>query len=186
MTIELKAENLNSRIPAMAQLLRPLRKGEVACQFCALKRNGGRVIAAHSGNQSNASDYREWWFSSFVPFLWCQYFELWKPDERQYIWSLDRAYLHIKRISQDSAGQDLIMVHCDPADDEKHKQGPHLHFEATYEEVLRRSHFPLNLSELERVLSSLEALTEALSTAVQVVVKEVIGRYEDDCKVSAH
>jgi hypothetical protein len=178
MAVEIPARQLSTREQVIARLLAPLRKEHVPCQFYAHKRGGGKVVAAHAGDAPD-SDYRTWSFRTFAPRLRCRYFELWKPAQGDSVWYLDRAYLTLFKIGDHPTDkeQELVLLHCDPCDDSEIKRGPHVHFEATPEEHLRRAHFPLNREHLEQVLQSSDSLTGAFRSAIEIVVAEIVERY---------
>lgn len=179
--IQINDRDLRKRIREIQDFLPPLRAGkQVPCQFYQYSVSGGRVIAAHGGDPSG-SDYLEWKFRSFAKPIWCQYYEIWKPKNNNFL-HLIRAYLHIYQSDPTSHSlKEILCIHCDPDDESDEpirtfKQGPHLHVKAA-REPLPKCHFPLNLDNLNRVLSSRRSLTQAFEQAINVVCKEVLKRY---------
>jgi len=173
--------NIYSRQNPIRKLLRPLRKAQdVGCSLGLGKYGGGKVVAAHDGSVPGG-DPREWFFRTFAPGVWGQYFELWKPFDGDRRLLLDRAYFHVFTYDNERTHlRQLLSIHCDPASSDKlplrtYKIGPHLHVVAA-EKPLPRSHFPLNLGHLDEVLSSLNSLTKAMQSAVRVISDEVLKR----------
>ena len=178
--IQIQIEDFSSRVAIIRDILKPLRDAEVACEIRKGKFEGGKVIAAHSGNTAG-KDYRDLMFPSRARSIRCQYFELWKPKEGSRQLFLEKAYLTIKRRNTTTHGFDeLIALHCDPNNTDngllkKFKQGPHLHV-SVLDDPLPKCHFPLNYSQLDLVLTSPETLTDALRNAIMIITEEVIVR----------
>jgi hypothetical protein len=127
----------------------------------------------------------EWRFTTFVPSLRAAYRERWVPtDERGKSYYLQQGYLHL--FYQSGRGEDeeeVLALHCDPneSDDQPHvlyKRGPHIHVVAA-PQPLPHSHFALNLSSLDTVLSSIDNLHRAFSGAVLMLQEQVLHVYRD-------
>lgn len=182
-SIEIETNQLNQRTRLVQKLLLPLRRPSlpVACKVLRQQIMGCKVIAAHDGVRSD--DFNGLYFRTFVQNVWSQYHELWRPMSKQEKLCLERAYLNIFIINSNTHNFDkLISIHCDPYEegDEpfcSYKRGPHLHVQKA-EYPLPKCHFPLNLSELEKILSSADNITEALKNAVHIVQNEVLMRYK--------
>jgi len=183
-SLEIQISQLDARLQVIKTLLMPLRQRgiPVACQICRRQYNGCKVIAAHEGIK-DAENFEQWNFRTFAPDIWSQYYEFWKPFDGYSKLNLYRAYLNILILNRETHGFDkLVSVHCDPCEegDEPHrsyKRGPHLHVQRA-EDPIPKCHFPLNLTELNRVLSSVDNITDALKSAVQILSDEVVSRYQ--------
>ncbi|MFA4974268.1 MAG: hypothetical protein WC683_16800 [bacterium] len=184
--VVLAAEKLTHRPNLLQKLLGRLRSAGkqpvLAVQFVKQKADGGRAIAAHEGNAST-TDYRDWRFRTAARDVWGQYFEIWKPlGSRQDEWYLHQAYLHLFRTEMPSHSLiEFLALHSDPNDETdepvgSYKRGPHLHVTQS-SEPLPHCHFPLNLGQLDQVLSSVDDLTLALESAIGVIAHDVLGRF---------
>jgi hypothetical protein len=120
------------------------------------------------------------------------YQESWCPvNEKRKRYYLEKAYLHLyltTLTAGDAAEKEILALHCDPneADEppgwkglvhSKYKRGPHLHV-STAEQPMPHSHFALNACHLGSVLISVESLTNAMATAVQMLEDQVLRLYE--------
>lgn len=183
--ISININNLHSRQSSIRRLLRPLRrdkKRDVGCKIAGGKHFGGKIVAAHDGSPSD--DPLNWYFKTFIEGIWGQYFELWKPYNNDAKLLLERAYLHIFKIGTKRGSlKEFLFVHCDPNTKEeeplaKYKKGPHLHVKAA-DEPLPKSHFALNMGNLDEVLTSLNSLTKAIEGAVRIISDEVLKRCQE-------
>lgn len=181
-TIVIDLDQLNPRVTVVRSILQPLKRGRpVPCAMPPHQYQGGKFIAAHDGGKLGDHP-RDWNFRTFAHNIWCQYFELWKPNDTHSQWSLDKAYLTLLAMNREQRKlEELICVHCDPdATDEEplrtFKRGPHLH---VVKSPLAKSHFPLNLGHLDAVLFSVDSLTSALQGAIAVLAEEVVKRYKE-------
>jgi len=170
-SIEINVNQLYSRVNFVRDLLIPLREQNlpVACgisrhQFC-----GCKVIAAHDGAPNNIN-FTEMYFKTFATDISGQYYELWKPIDQQEKLCLDRAYLNISLVNRSTHKYDkLVSIHCDPYEENNnksclYKRGPHLHVQKA-DHPIPKCHFPLNFSELDNILSSIDNITEALKNS---------------------
>lgn len=183
-SLQIEIGKLSSRARDIQGLLAPLREHGVAvgCQICRQQYHGCKVIAAHEGIKI-AENFDQWNFRTFAPEIWSQYYEFWKPSDGYSKLILYRAYLNILFLNRETHGFDkLVSVHCDPCEsgsdyESFYKRGPHLHVQRA-EPPIPKCHFPLNLTELDRVLSSIDNITDALKSAVQILSDEVVRRYQ--------
>ena len=158
-SIEIEVDNLHNRTVNVQQLLTPLRGRlpVVACTICKKPSHGCKVVAAHDGAK-DFENFEKWQFKTFARDILCQYYEFWKPINGHKILCLNRAYLNIFQTNRVTHTFDKVLsIHCDPYEegDEPqtlYKQGPHLHVQKA-EQPIPKCHFPLNLSELENILS---------------------------------
>lgn len=184
-SIEINIDQLNQRVRFVRELLIPLRKQNlpVACDIGRHQFYGCKVIAAHDGAPNN-TNFREMYFKTFATDISGQYYELWKPMGKQEKLCLNRAYLNVYIINRNTHKYDkLVSIHCDPYEGNDkvsclYKRGPHLHVQKA-EHPIPKCHFPLNFSELDNVLSSINNITEALKNAIKIVQDEVLIRYQN-------
>ena len=140
------------------------------------------VLGTHDGSRPG-TDYRDWRFSTSVETLQGMYFEQWRPGQEGSL-KLIKAYLSIYKLkSVRSVGfeREILCLHCDPAEpvDTAHsdyKRGPHIHVVAA-EHPLSHAHFALNRTDLASTLESVDTLTGALLSAVQMIKEEVLDEY---------
>ena len=157
---QIRINELVNRVQDIIALLAPLRQTglSVACNICRYQYFGCKVVAAHEGFK-NAENFNDWYFRTFVGQIWCQYYELWKPFNGFSKLTLNRAYLNVVIENKETRSFDkLVSIHCEPyyiADtrQSRYKRGPHLHVQKA-ENPIPKCHFPLNLAELDKVLSS--------------------------------
>lgn len=174
----LTQEDLIKRAPKLRKLLRPLYHMNGGPPAMTLtKKNEYYLGAADTGYQDKL-DHRQWRFKTLNKSFYAEYFERWIYKEAKDIWRLERAYLHIKKIIDHNNLIDYLALHCDPLimKDENHyiyKVGPHLHIECA-EYPIPKSHFALFLIDIEKILASVDDLTEALSTAIQMIKEQVL------------
>lgn len=182
-SIEIEVDSLNNRTVNIQQLLSPLRKNLpiVACSICLRQSHGCKVVAAHDGAK-NFEHYDQWQFKTFARDIKCQYYEFWKPFNGHKTLCLNRAYLNL--LQKNMATKEyvkLMSIHCDPYEEgaepqSSYKQGPHLHVQKA-EQPIPKCHFPLNLTELENILSSIDNITVALKTSIEIICNELLSRY---------
>lgn len=184
-SLEIDFDELRSnRLRVVQQLLVPLRQAGIAvgCHICRYQHAGCKVIVAHEGTEG-VEYFSEFYFQTFAPDIWSQYYELWRPFDGYSRLRLYRAYLNIVMANREThAFNKLVSVHCDPCEEgdepqRSYKRGPHLHVERA-QDPIPKCHFPLNLTELNRVLSSVGNITDALKSAVQIISDEVVSRYQ--------
>ena len=175
--VELTEAELKARSRRVARLLRPLSSGgKVTCSSVPSPDGQGRVVGGHDGSIAGVP-YRDWYFRSSTKDIECQYFEIWRPRLDGLSWFLDRAYFHLVFVNTSLRQRDqIICVHTDPVDAADYKRGPHLHV-VNAAEPIPKCHFPLNLSDLNKVLESCESLTKAIESALKIVRIEVITAY---------
>ena len=183
-TILLSADRLRTgRIREVQTLLQPFRERglPVPCQFVSVPGTSAKLIAANI-RTSNAYDYKQWWFPTWVSNIYAQYYEAWSQADAGRKYGLERCYLSLARLGAPDRGyESIVCVHCDPTCAEPEplrsfKSGPHLHVELA-EPPLPKCHFPLNLAQLGEVLSSAETVTRAMGSAVRVITDEVMRQY---------
>ena len=181
--IVIEISQLAKRVAAVRKLLSPLRGRIVPCLLRpAPHRYGeGQILAACQKMETGIS-FEEWQFDTLAKNFWCQYYELWRPISQTDKRFLERIYLNILHLNSDHDFEKVISIHCDP--DEKgpepqssYKRGPHLHIQKS-ESPLNRCHFPLNYSHLKMVLSSIDNVTSAFNDAIQILLHEVLSKYQ--------
>lgn len=181
---QIRINELGNRVQDIRALLAPLRQTgvPVACNICRQQYNGCKVIGAHEGLK-NVENFDDWYFRTFASHIWCQYHELWKPFNGYSKLSLNRAYLNVVIENKETRAFDkLVSIHCEPyligdTRQSRYKRGPHLHVQKA-ENPIPKCHFPLNLAELNKVLSSTDNITDALKSSVQIICDEVLTRYQ--------
>src|SRR5262245_13939399 len=119
-TITLAVEEVrSSRLAVIADVLYPLRDGQVPCQRYRVTVDRGWVLAAHSGGSLVNSHYDYWRFRTMARNIDCQYYEHWKfvlPDETSMF--LNRAYLHLYQIDRSThTSEQMLCIHTDPDDE---------------------------------------------------------------------
>jgi len=177
--IVINEDELRRRTRAVQNLLRTLARNAVPCQFARGLYNGGKVIAAHDGNNLQ-EHYRAWKFRTINPKVWCSYHELWKPISGKQDWFLYQSYLSLFMHAEDFHLKEIICLHCDPQEEQnRFKKGPHLHIVAA-EHPISRSHFPLNYSHLDEILSDCHSLMDAIGNGVQILRNEVVEKYPNN------
>jgi hypothetical protein len=182
--LQIPVAQIEMRSRKVSKLLLPLRPSKipVGCKTCPQPFRGCKVIAAHDGTKSVES-FGDWYFKTFAPDIVCQYYELWQPFRNDSKLHLFRAYLNLSLVNRsDYKFEKLLSIHCDPCEDNsnaigRYKRGPHLHVQKA-EYPIPECHFPLNFTELDRVLSSVDSVTEALANAIEIVRTEVLLRYK--------
>lgn len=138
-----------------------------------------RYIGLCDSVYQDVTDHRKWRFKSYNKLFYIEYFERWMVEED--LWYLERAYLHLKKIKSHNEMEDFLALHCDPLiekteDHYKFKIGPHLHIECA-DYPLPKSHFALNLTDLDKVLSSTVCLTKAIESALELIKDQVLELY---------
>ena len=186
-SIQIDITELSGRPTDIEGLLRPLlvnpdsrrSPGYLQCQRASIASRRHYVLAVHDGAAPN-SDYHDWRFSTYRRDFRCRYYEVWESIDNQFFrYELNRAYFNLFRIYRISLREDsLFALHCDPVvkDTEPHalyKQGPHLHMDFA-EDPLPHAHIALNRSHLEDTLGSVESLSKALATAVNMFKEQVL------------
>jgi len=182
-SVEIEVDALYARASQVQELLDPLRRSgiPVACDVCKHQYAGCKVITAHQGKVI-LDYYEELYFQTFVPDILAQYYEFWKPCNAENKLILNRAYLNIHLKNRETRTLDkLVSLHCDPYEEGTmpqclYKQGPHFHVQRA-EYPIPKCHFPLNLTDLDRVLSSVSQITNAMGKAIQVIRDELLERY---------
>jgi hypothetical protein len=180
MPIFLNEKELNHRPKAVQKMLHPLRaKQAVACNFATHASMNQRILGAHDGEISLTRSYRDWWFRTSSNVIRAQYFETWENIGKKVKFQLLNAYLHLSRIDNYRRDQyEIIALHADPKDGNKHKCGPHIHVVKS-EQPLPHCHFPMYLENTFVVLESCTSFTSAMKSAIEVLSCEVLERYND-------
>ncbi len=182
MNCHVAERDLIGRGDQICRLVRPLvGKGRIAFHRFTSRRN--IIFGAFSGPRPDRP-IDEWRFGTFVPSIRAAYRERWTPsDDSAKHYSLMQAYLHLyEQLSSDESEQQFLALHCDPNEDARaphvrYKLGPHVHV-LTAPQPLPHSHFALNLSDIAGVLSSLENLDTAFSTAIRMLQEQVLELYK--------
>jgi hypothetical protein len=174
--------DLSRRGKKVSELLRPLVGKPSGPARASFSEAGTFIIATYTGNKPATRPYRDWRFATFVPNFYGMYFERWDPvDSKHQLWALNRAYLslfRLQRITQEE--HEIIALHCDPNEEDRthliYKQGPHLHFTSA-EQPLPHAHIALNLSNVSALLESVDAMTIAISQAIEMLSLQVLTLY---------
>ncbi len=182
MNCELSVADLVKRGPTVIDMLGPL----IGATRPAYERQTERMtqiyLATHTGPRP-ISNRRDWRFATLSPNISGAYLERWLPtDERATIYHLDRSYLHLylKRGIENSE-EEIIGLHCDPNEPNdadayihsRYKRGPHVHVKTSHTEI-SHSHIALNLMDLDSVLCSVDAITDAMRSGIQMLRDQVI------------
>jgi hypothetical protein len=114
--------------------------------------------------------------------LLLNYYETWRQVEDTDNYYLDRAYMHIHLGMRNSQPRQVLSLHCDPSmhHSEEHypyKRGPHLHVEGASPNV-DRAHICLCLLDADLGGADVIRLTESISAAVRMIVKELVPCWE--------
>lgn len=147
------------------------------------------VLAVHSGSKPDLAP-REWRFTTRVPKMRASYLERWVPtNEKRKRYYLMQAYLHLywREGPREDDEKEILALHCDPnepgdAGTRKHalyKRGPHIHV-VDSSQPLPHAHFALNVGHLSEVLRSVESLTAAVLSGVNLVRDQVLDLFEID------
>jgi len=178
------------RVGRVQELLRPLCDGDaIHCMFVPGTRGNSKVISSLSHQGKTPDNYHDWRFPvRGAPKVWFNYFEIWNLTNNGKECRLNRAYFHLYLIDRPAQKLDqIVCVHSDPDElpldpnDDKqnrlclYKRGPHLHILTAGE--LAKCHFPLNLGQIDQVLSTIEDLTKAIADAVEIVRYEIVEMY---------
>ncbi len=174
------ADLVRGRRKEVQAVLHPLaKKGRpIPCSFVPHPR--AKVICGHGGSPDR--NHRRIWFPTYANGIQGQYHEMWYPRNGECEWWLERAYFSLRRIVRTIHQVEIILcIHSDPMCDDPdpaglYKRGPHLHVDLA-QSPLPDAHFPLNLGQLEEVLSSCDNLSQAMSRAIKIVRDEVIPRF---------
>lgn len=119
---------------------------------------------------------RDWRFKTLKESYWASYYEEWRagPDRREHY--LFRAYFALYQMAAGKE-REILALHTDPNEPEgphsEYKRGPHLHI-SWAEHPIPRAHIALNLDNLEATLSSVDTLTQAMTTALRLVREQVL------------
>jgi hypothetical protein len=115
------------------------------------------------------------------------YFERWVPtSEKRRNYYLAQAYLHLYwRERASDAESEFLALHCDPNEPDdiglrkhaQYKRGPHIHVVAATQ-PLPHAHLALNLGHLAEVLGSVERLTTAVSSGVNLIRYQVLDLFD--------
>jgi hypothetical protein len=179
------------RLRVIARLLKPLRTAPHFYDLCN-RVSGARdgIVLSSVDELDRSKPYRERKLKSNLhQSIYFQYFEKWRPEPGTGIFVPTQTYLHLY-VARDPEAEpiEIACVHADP--DEKpndpmdttecrrcdHKRGPHVHISAS-EPPLPHCHLPLNLSQLDDVLKSVETLTKAMEDAIQIISHEIREAY---------
>ena len=182
MRCELSADELHNRGSIVMDMLVPL-VGTIRPAYERQTENMTHVyFVAHTGPRP-ISSRRDWRFSTFSPHISGGYLERWMPtDERGVTYYLDRSYLHLYRKREsENAEEELLGLHCDPNEPSDigvynhaiYKRGPHIHIQTRHSDF-HRSHIALNLMQLDLVLGSVDAITDAMRSGIKMLRDQVL------------
>lgn len=182
--ITLDSAGLRKRVEWLARAFRPLAfdrtlRGDIGRGLY----QGGKGIGLSSGG-TQAGDPDMWSFTTFVERIQGRFIEVWLPDNARAD-SYTCAGMSLKLFEQHrpfDEPHDIIAVHAElhldgKEDLAKFKRGPHLHVESSYD-PMPRCHFPLNLANLNHVVTSIKGLNAALKDFVRVLQHDLLPRYQ--------
>ncbi len=147
-----------------------------------------QIVFYASDSPKPLLNYTQTRFQTICEHFNASYSEVWKQIPGSNEAFLEKAYLHVYNTTDEYAATinengEFIFLHCDPniPKDEDHyrvKVGPHLHFEFA-QHPLRRSHWALNLSNLDHVLHSRDNLNVAFQDAIFQIRTQLFELYDD-------
>jgi hypothetical protein len=182
MYCEIDEEILGGRGQKICEMLVPLA-GKSRLAYSIVSSRSELMIAVHSGPRREDLFPRDWRFSTTVTGIRGGYYERWiAVDQKRNRFYIDRAYLHLyRRKPTESDETEIIALHCDPNESDdvgllKHavyKRGPHIHV-IVAEQPIPHSHFALNATQLDHVLSSIDALHDAVGAGVVLLRDQVL------------
>jgi len=185
MICELEFDSLRRRGQRISDMLQPLARSPRLASSPFPLRNEF-IIGVHSGSRPDAPP-REWRFTTPIRSIRGSYWERWVPtSEKRTRYYLGQAYLHLYwRAATTDDEHELLALHCDPNEPDDfgvttqaiYKRGPHIHV-MTASQPLPHSHFALNMGHLTDVLSSVESLSTAMSSAVTMIRDQVLDLFE--------
>lgn len=187
MVCELEVAKLSARGQRISEMLLPIT-GSPRLAYSLVPQRNEIVIAVHSGSRP-VTDPREWRFTTPVLRMRGAYFERWVPNtEKRKDYHLLQAYLHLywrERGEHRDQESEILALHCDPNEpnDEgltnhaRYKRGPHIHVVAA-RQPLPHAHFALNAGHLSEVLASLERLSAAVASGVNLIRDQVLDLYD--------
>lgn len=171
-----------SRVSVVQSLLATIRpfqgkKGRRQVPATAVSARGAVVVVANES--SHEPSYRDWLFRTIEPNVWGYYAEEWVPQEKN--WCLKQIALHLYTVATPNARKEMFAFHCEPSHEGEAvldccKRGPHVHVTAA-DSRLAHAHIPLQLTNLDSVLASADALTDFIRTAMEVIEVDVIPRF---------
>ena len=174
--IEVDSKGLTARRADLMKSLKPLCRGAKA-----------DIVIQPLPTQTNvflgttAGALREIRYPSRVDGFFLNYFEIWKNENGNKRFSLEKAYFHIDQsIDQGASSLELMAVHCDPTTAKgdsafMYKSGPHMHFNVLPGDM-GKSHVALCLDSRERVTSDIGAFRKATARIFQMVNMEMVAR----------
>lgn len=181
MICEIEAERLRTRGHEICDMLVPLA-GSVRLAYGIVPYRSELTIGVHAGSRPNVN-IRDWRFSTIARGIRAAYYERWAAvDEKRQHFYIQRAYLHLYRGDRhELAEAEIMALHCDPNEPDDsgllrhamYKRGPHIHVSAA-EHPFPHSHFALNVTELDNVLSSIGSLHAAVRSGVVLLRDQVL------------
>ena len=179
MNIELPESSLSNRGQSIRRLLLPIarQKGGPAHKRQTVR---NEIIIGAVDTTASESNYRSWRFLTTAKDYRGMYFERWiQKSQRERVFYLDRAYLHIYRLNRVSGDEkEILCLHCDPNEPEnalhaRYKRGPHLHLMSS-EQPFPHSHIALALHSLEDLLTSMDKLSLGLEKAILMIREQFL------------
>lgn len=172
----LLAAELTNRAVKIRTLLRPISRSEAGPATETINSNPLWIIAGRD-EASSTSNYRDWRFATRVAHHHAMYCETWKRvDQKRFRWQT--AYLNIYRRTRSDEEEEVICLHCDPAESPlaahaRYKRGPHLHVSAAGD-PLKRAHFALHVNQVDEMLQKCQSIHDHLASGIQMIRDEVL------------
>jgi hypothetical protein len=172
----LSADDLHRRSARIRTLLRPVARAQAGPATESVKLGDLWIIGTHDEVRVTGN-YRDWRFATPVARHHAMYFEAWKSiDGRRFRWQ--SAALNIYRRMRADSEEEIICLHCDPADSPavphaRYKRGPHIHVSAAGS-PLKRAHLALHVQQVDAILQRCDSIHEHLASGVQMIRDEVL------------
>lgn len=123
-------------------------------------------------------------FKTTVDRLYAQYYEIWKPGERERTYYLYQNYFHLYSLPSKSERDQLFCLHAEPEEPfvpmiHRVKSTPHIHVKVKEDRLapVASAHLPVCYSTTEDVLKSLQTFDKTFTEALAVIRHEVINRF---------
>lgn len=176
-------DNLGTcRINEIFELLAPLlpisaRKDGTVSIKPAYQSQETIFFASAYGKQ--AENYQKEKFQTINPAFTATYYEVWAPlNARERF--LYKSYFHLYKLFEEGDEideKDYIWLHCDPNEKDKthspYKETPHMHV-MRHDEAMSHAHIGLHLYKANELLESRETITYAISSALEMISKQLI------------
>jgi hypothetical protein len=173
----LAAGDVIKRAAKIRALLRPISRVSSGPATENIQ-SGGLWIIGTRDETTVASNYRDWRFATSADKHHAMYFEAWRVvDKRRYKWQ--SAYLNIYRRTAGQGEEEVICLHCDPAEaihapHARYKRGPHLHFSSAGD-PLKHAHIALHMGRVDDIVQRCESIHNHLALGVEMIRDEVLS-----------